>query len=230
MAIARGTNNTGSSSTTTLTVTAPASIANGDLLLALIYVGTGTVTGPSGWTRLRSDAGGGLQLDVWWKIASSESGNYSWTVPTGGSGGIIVRYTGVDNTNPFESPSVSAGQHSASGTGPKAPDITTTVANDWVVHMFGAFNGSLTMTPGTDTEVTHISSSIVAMYFTDTTGPKSAGTQTGPTVTWSAATGGSGEQSVALNPAAGGGGGGLPFFMQSELLAGGMEQLSGAMA
>ena len=123
---------------TTLILTAPASISEGDFLVANIVVsggGTITITPPTGWTlRLRTNNGNFIGLASYYKIATaSEPGSYTWTLTNTRAAGGIARYTGVDTTNPFDT--------SLGGTGNNAtvtaPSITTSQVNDMVIVLLG---------------------------------------------------------------------------------------------
>lgn len=75
-----GTGNASASGT--LTVTAPAGVANGDLLVAWVAAdGARNVTGaPSGWTLRESESVAfNVSGFLYTKVASEESGNYTWT-------------------------------------------------------------------------------------------------------------------------------------------------------
>jgi hypothetical protein len=129
MAIAFRAAGTGNINGTALVVTAPAGLADGDVMLAVIG-GRGsslTCTPPAGWTsvitQIRSTVG---KLFIFSKVASGESGSYTFTlnVSSQHSGGILA-FTGVNTTTPVN---VSAGaQDGTSVTAHVAPDITTTV-------------------------------------------------------------------------------------------------------
>lgn len=97
-------------SRTNSTLTAPASIANGDVLFAVIGLGAAsppTPTAPTGWTLLTGFPTTRTQLSfsvtdrMYWKLAASESGNYTWTHASCNSWGFICRFTGAHATAPF---------------------------------------------------------------------------------------------------------------------------------
>lgn len=131
--------NTTYAARTNTTVTAPASIANGDLLIAQLILVHTTVpadpTGiPSGWTQIGSyqtaTAGGAsAKIGIWYKIAASESGDYTWTHANAewGTQGLIARYTGVSSGSPINASSSLA--ESPASTTRTATGVTTTVAN-----------------------------------------------------------------------------------------------------
>lgn len=93
---------------TTINVTPPASITNGNVLIALIYAGgvnSETWTPPAGWTQigstLSSIASAKVVAGVFCKVAASESGNYAFSFNNGVSGigvGVILQVTGTTCT------------------------------------------------------------------------------------------------------------------------------------
>jgi len=67
-------------SVTTLTVTAPSGIQDNDLLVCFVYgSGVATVTLPTGFTNVYSETSANPRVNVGWKTAASESGNYVFT-------------------------------------------------------------------------------------------------------------------------------------------------------
>lgn len=84
-------------SRTNTTITAPSGIVNGDILLLLILTGgasPATATLPAGFTALVTDSvsDGSFTVNriLAWKVASSESGDYTCTHAAGSSQGAIV--------------------------------------------------------------------------------------------------------------------------------------------
>ncbi len=117
----------------TATVTAPAGIQNGDLLLflvALVNVATDLTSTPSGTTLIRTDVTTS-RASSYYKIASSESGNYTFGNGNAGSSWCItcLLIRGVNQSTPIN---VSGGQ-TGSATDPIAPTVTTTVVNCLIV-------------------------------------------------------------------------------------------------
>jgi prepilin-type N-terminal cleavage/methylation domain-containing protein len=128
--------------TKSFSLSKPAGVAAGDVLLATISTNaTPTVTAPSGWTLAGSNQNGnnGMESAVYYKVATaSEPATYTWTLShkqdtTGG----IVDYSGVDTTNPIDAIQSFAGN---SGTA-WGPPVTTTTANDAIVEAVG-FTGA----------------------------------------------------------------------------------------
>lgn len=126
---------------TNSTITAPSGITNGDILLAVLSVGDGTalpalsVSGPAGWNELtgspvatdRSDPYT-ISLRAYWKLASGESGNYTFTHSSAATEGYMVALTGADTTTPI-SPNMQTDTDdnpgTANGTTTNFPSITT---------------------------------------------------------------------------------------------------------
>ncbi len=126
---------------TTATIAAPATIANGDALIAVIGLdgsASETITAPSGFTLIRQDVGNGMTQATYCKIAASESGNYafSWNNTSYMAGGIAV-VSGITCTG--------AGGNGATGTGANTltvPAFTVGTANDFVLDA-GTMNGGV---------------------------------------------------------------------------------------
>lgn len=133
-----------STSTTTnfdnddLTLTPPSGITDGDLLVivATTINAAPTVTPPTGFTLLTSETGTQFGIFAWYKVASSESGNY--VIDTGGGslagGAAMFRITGaatsVFNTDKTEVTTVeSSGAKSKSSTVKKQSDSLIINAN-----------------------------------------------------------------------------------------------------
>lgn len=110
-----------SANNTTRTVTKPANVANGDLLVAYVYsqFNAGTVTAvPSGWTLAKGLATrtGGLYYKSIPSAAAETATDYTWTVSNSGRMVItLFRVTGVDHSRPFDS---SGSESSQSATSP----------------------------------------------------------------------------------------------------------------
>ena len=85
---------------TNSTLQAPASVADGDFLLAVIAIAVGdlTITPPSGWTSIarhtHTEANRGC-IEVFYKRASSEGSSWTWSHSFDLSTGVVWRLTGV---------------------------------------------------------------------------------------------------------------------------------------
>ena len=83
------------SGTNILTVTAPAGIADGDMLVFCAYIGGGTLTWPPGWTVVYGSGADAFRGG--YKVASGESGDYTWTSNAVAAAlGFILCYSGLD--------------------------------------------------------------------------------------------------------------------------------------
>lgn len=122
------------SGTSPITVTAPSGILNGDLLIAWGMNGsqTQTVTLPSGFTSLTSDTSGLNSEFVAYKVASSESGNYSFT--WGGTVGRNIQIAVFRNAS-----TVVAGSFTKANSN-TSTGASITVSSGLLVGIFGAEN------------------------------------------------------------------------------------------
>jgi hypothetical protein len=140
-------------SASNVTLVAPSSIANGDLLIAYLAIGgtpAATVTAPGGWTALpgspssvTSDASFNVKYFIFYKIAASEAGDYTFTHSTSNICGVVIRYTGVDPYVPFApTPTVNTGGTDVA----TATGFTTTVANTLVIFTESDWSDNATNT------------------------------------------------------------------------------------
>lgn len=142
--VAEGRNGT-PQGTTSLTLSVPAGSA-GDLLVAVVGIKENPSTAtPAGWTKIiagfnqcvsASDPQLGIraQLNSWWKIADGTETSVTFTYGAQvirQACGAILRYSGVDQSNPID---VSACDKGTS-TAPTAPSVTTTAADDRVLRL-----------------------------------------------------------------------------------------------
>ena len=137
---ASSTNSSTDVTVTQITIDKPASVAQGDFLLAQIAINGGspaTVTNvPSGWVQiLRTDNDTSISIASYYKIAgASEASNYTWSIsPQTRAEGGITRYSGVDTSNPIDAASGNFGLSQVATTS----SITTSAANEEVVALFG---------------------------------------------------------------------------------------------
>lgn len=145
-------------SSTTLTINVPAGVVDTDFLVAKIAarnaagLGAPTITPPAGWSIIRStplvhSVGPNLHLVTYFRVASSEPANYSWTISTnaGAIGGISAwSTTGVTSVT-IES---STGQADSDILQPTAPEVTV-FHNDSVLIGVGVANSGHNWTPPT---------------------------------------------------------------------------------
>ena len=130
-------------SRTNTPVTAPTGITDGDYLLLIAITGASTapaVTLPAGfagvpgptWPQSTVWLGFNVKLYVAYKIASSESGSYTFTHTTAASQGVMMRFSGVDTTTPHDA---NATINNGSGTTTTALGLTTVTDNAAVVYI-----------------------------------------------------------------------------------------------
>ncbi|CDM57664.1 putative mannose-sensitive agglutinin [Rhizobium favelukesii] len=143
-------------------VTAPAGIVNGDILIAIIFLGQsgGTAptapTAPSGFTQIGTgtsvtESGNSFSalFGVYWKRAASESGSYTFTHSTASSQAAIAVYSGaLSSGSPVDVLSQNSGTLSP-GTTATATGVTTTAANDLVIYAGHNWDATGTLSPPT---------------------------------------------------------------------------------
>ena len=126
----------GSPNSTTLVLTPPSSIVDGNMLFAGISMNqaTSSITPPSGWTACSSKAASGQSVATYYKIASSESGNYTFTFGSAQwSSGVIVQFSGSAAV-----PDVCGTVAQGTGTTATATSITTTGSSGILVFFAGS--------------------------------------------------------------------------------------------
>jgi hypothetical protein len=99
-----GTNNGTATSGTSVTITKPTGVAEGDVLTALLSTTNQTFTAPAGWTRLATGGNSSnWSVDVWYKVAGpSEPASYGFSVPVAGIiVGAMNAWRGVNNADPI---------------------------------------------------------------------------------------------------------------------------------
>lgn len=123
-------------SVTSLSVSKPAGVVQGDVLLARIANRnqvTATLALPAGWKLLRSDQSAS-QLKSWvaYKVAgSAEPASYAFGVSIASYvAGSVMAFAGVDTANPIDTHS---GQKNGTSATFASPAITTTAANGLAV-------------------------------------------------------------------------------------------------
>lgn len=200
------TTTTQTSSSTSVVVTIPAGVQDGDeLRVAITAPNADTWTVPGGWTEeLNHASGTNPRTRVWRRTASSEPASYTWTSSTSRPYVAVCFAMRGDPTTPVD---VSGGQGTASSTSAVAPTVTTTVDECLLVVIFGATYGagtSGTCTPPSGmtewADVCTASGSAanrhLAVYFEEIATAGATGTRTGTLSTASANTG----QVLAFRP------------------------------
>jgi hypothetical protein len=142
--------NSAGSTSGNLSVSVPAGVANGDVLIACVYKALDdvhTLTAPGGWTQIGSNANASanIQSSVWRRTASSEPASYTWNISASGIWGVTqVAFRGVDTVAPVNT---SASANGTTTDPYSCPNLTLTATSR--VLSFGASRDDST------TEVTH---------------------------------------------------------------------------
>lgn len=134
---------------TPLTLSVPAAVVDGDLMVAMVrVVGTSHIPStPAGWTALDNNVAG-PSVQTYYKLASSEPASYNFTATSGNAlVGAIIAIRGADQTTPID-------QHGAlnvltATTAITSGTVTSTVDGALLVFAgtHGNTSGSLTI-PG----------------------------------------------------------------------------------
>lgn len=145
---------TSNAASTSIVVPAPANLQDGDVMITCIDSNDGpsAITTLAGWTQINkvTTANGNISAEMatYYKVASSESGNYTWTTAssTRNSAALSV-FRGVKTTAVVNT---SAAQTTASSATQTAPTITPTVDNCMLVFCVSSdATGAYTYTPPT---------------------------------------------------------------------------------
>jgi len=141
---------------TTTTFTAPAGLANDDIIKIVFYYSGYTPpaapTPPSGFSLFSTmfditDGSWHNRQYVYWKRASGESGNYSFTHSSFASFGYITAYSGcLTSGTPFGATSTNSSTSGNSGVG---TGITTTAANSFLLFLSTDMQGTGGLPPPT---------------------------------------------------------------------------------
>ncbi|MBI3977136.1 MAG: DNRLRE domain-containing protein, partial [Chloroflexi bacterium] len=144
---------TPTASPSSLTVSRPPGVQNGDILIAHLALRGGkssVVPVPAGWTLVgfgHSDST--IWSGVYYRVvpvAQNEPASYTWSWSPAGAAAIgIAAYSGVSSTNPIDGSSKQVNTVSGS-TAVTAPSITTTANNDRLLF-FAAVSGGNSVTP-----------------------------------------------------------------------------------
>ena len=145
---------------TSTTITAPTGITDDDILVLVALTADFTEapdpTPPTGFTLLTStnifEYALDMEVRVYWKLAASESGNYTFTNSSCSTQGVMLVFSGRDTTDPFgalETTNTGTGQ-TTTATG------LTTAADDSDILFVGSdfFDNSNNLTPPTGTTPT----------------------------------------------------------------------------
>jgi Bacterial Ig domain len=190
---------------TTLELPAPPSLAQGDVMIAVVAVrGTPSITPPPGWALVRMD---GIPTTMRQAVyvhvaATSEPQQYTWTFgATQSAVGAILAYSGVDQVTPVDVHNGAV--NDVAGSQVRAPSITTTGLDEMVIGFFG-ITQNRTFTPaGGMTERTDVMFAGAQYPISSATADVLQGTAgaTGDKVAVASGTGKSVGQLLALRPA-----------------------------
>jgi hypothetical protein len=138
-----------SSGVGSVTITAPAGLATGDVMIAYVAQNTSGLpavsAAPTGWTAvLEQDDGSSIGGSVYYRAATSAdvagTTTYTWTFQQSArSGGLILAFSGVSASAPVVT---SASQANASSGFYTAPSVTPGMANTELVVLFAADSGN----------------------------------------------------------------------------------------
>ncbi len=162
--VAQSTSALSSSAVGSLSMTAPAAMATGQLMIAFIGQNAGCVpligssnqqgqcngsgSAPAGWTALMTtNNGSDLGVLVYYKVAAAAdlSASFTWTFSsTGRSAGTLLVFSGVDTVAPI---AASASQVNTSSTSMTAPGVSPALTDTLLVAMFAGRDGGTTSTP-----------------------------------------------------------------------------------
>jgi hypothetical protein len=147
------------------TYTAPTGIVDGDLLIICHFLFSATTpvtpTAPSGfatvpgvtWPLAVAPTGANGHVWLWYKFASSESGNYVVTHASSVRRGIMARVTGADSSSPFTpAPTQNTATNSSTYT---FLGVTTSVDSELIMLFGSDWNDTANnLTPPTGTTPT----------------------------------------------------------------------------
>jgi hypothetical protein len=153
-----------------LTISTPAGVASGDVMIAAIAVrpDSATATAPSGWTLIRLDASPDditENLYSYYRVAdASEAPSHTWTfsISHNGSVGGIIAFRGADGSDPID---VHAGQNL---NGPSnfgslmvdAPSVSTSAAESMIVTLYSATSSGSWQPPTAMSESVDLASGV----------------------------------------------------------------------
>lgn len=156
------------------TVTIPVP-TGGDLFIATIgYTGNGTITGPAGWTLIKTTPQStSRSVSTWWKSrAASEPASYDWTLGSAVTNiGVMISLAG-----PSGAPEANDGQGNAL-TSVTAPSITTLGPNRLLVYS-GVANSQAISAPSGMTQRYSVANGAIAVQVATEVAAQSGATGT----------------------------------------------------
>lgn len=218
------TNSAGDSSGSTLAITKPASTADGDLLIAVIYwEGTSaSVTPPANWNTVTGypirNTGPSPDMAMWvfWKIASGEGASFTFSGPNEWRTGAVGRWNGnTGGAGDYVDVASTPQQGNAANVTVSA--VTTTADSESVLVALSDWAGNnFTRSSGSDPTTTRVLNfaGVSAFHGVQTTaGDTGTGVYTAGTVDYAAGR-------VAFKDTVGGGGGGTPATVLTRMMTG----------
>jgi hypothetical protein len=146
--------NTWPTDATSTVLSAVSGIQDGDLLVAIIWLGDDggarTATPPAGWSTYNNslitydDSGYYVNIGVFYKVASSESGSYTFTHSSAVNEGYLCALTGVDTSDPINPTATS---DTGTGQTSTAPTITTPRDGSLVIFCSGHWDAAACSPP-----------------------------------------------------------------------------------
>lgn len=144
---------TGDTSASSIAVSKPSGVADGDVLVAIFAWDTGssfTLNTLSGWTLIRTDsvASGVTNLASYYKVASSEGSSYTWTFTGSVScAGAIIRIDTADTSSVLDT-SNGAGTNAGNTNSLTFTDtVTPGLANELIIFpIFARASGHANLT------------------------------------------------------------------------------------
>lgn len=137
---------------TSLVITKPSGTVDGELMVAaLAYNGSSNpFTPPAGWTLISDSNSASTSpkgLVTYYRIASSEGANYTWTLSSNTVGGAILRISGIQDTPIGASSASTSGSSTTSSPSPTPSGITPTQTNQLLLAFTVAYqDGASTFT------------------------------------------------------------------------------------
>jgi hypothetical protein len=204
------------SSTTTITLTVPATAQSGDVAYVVLEENGGnTWTAPSGWTLLHHSSTTFPQSNIYRRVLTSgDPGTpYSWTQPSADSCmAVMLVFSGVNNTTPED---VTGGftDGAAASTSIVCPSITT-VTNGCMLLIFGVSGSDVTFTNPGGSWTTGQSENKVGTYYET----QSTAGATGTTTITQSSSAAYNSGTIAMRPASGGGTVGPPPLVVGQAM------------
>lgn len=151
MAIAFRAKAEAAAATSSVTIDKPTGTVDNDVMLAVIWSNRTSITTLAGWTLLASENVFSSLVAVYWKRASSEGANYTWSSSSAAvMVGTIASYSGVlQGATPVVAFSDTA--YVTDDTTLRAASVTCVGVNNLLVHVGCAYaTSAITVTPPTD--------------------------------------------------------------------------------